>query len=97
MELKDAYMEVLKDIINNGPAMFIGKYDAKNGKPEFMFGISILLEWIAYKTEDEDAIRFADEEFIKRFRYWKHYEVEYTRIILRRIISLLKKQNYPYH
>ena len=65
MELKDAYMEVLKDIINNGPAMFIGKYDAKNGKPEFMFGISILLEWIAYKTEDEDAIRFADEEFIK--------------------------------
>lgn len=65
MELKKAYMEVLKDIINNGPAMFIGKYDAKNGKPEFMFGISILLEWIAYKTEDEDAIKFADEEFIK--------------------------------
>lgn len=65
MELKDAYMEVLKDIISNGPEMFVGKYDAKNGKPEFMYGISTLMEWIAYRTADDDAIRFVDEEFIK--------------------------------
>lgn len=65
MELKDAYKEVLKDIISNGPGMFVGKYDAKNGKPEFMYGISTLMEWIAYKTEDDYAIRFVDEEFIK--------------------------------
>ena len=65
MELKDAYKEVLKDIVSNGPEMFMGKYDARNGKPEFMYGISTLMEWIAYKTEDEYAIRFMDEEFIK--------------------------------
>ena len=65
MELKDAYMEVLKDIISNGPEMFVGKYDAKNGQPEFMYGISTLMEWIAYRTADDDAIRFVDEEFIK--------------------------------
>lgn len=65
MELKDAYKEVLIDIISNGPEMFVGKYDAKNGKPEFMYGISTLMEWIAYRTADDDAIRFVDEEFIK--------------------------------
>ena len=47
MELKDAYKEVLKDIISNGPEMFVGKYDAKNGKPEFMYGIFTVMEWIA--------------------------------------------------
>lgn len=65
MELKDAYKEVLIDIISNGPEMFVGKYDARNGKREFMFGISTLMEWIAYRTADDDAIKFVDEEFVK--------------------------------
>ncbi|MBE6148167.1 MAG: hypothetical protein E7167_01445 [Firmicutes bacterium] len=65
MAVKDAYMEVLTDIINNGPAMFIGEYDARNDNTGFMYGISTLMEWIAYKTEDEDAINFIDEEFMK--------------------------------
>ena len=65
MELKDAYREVLKDIISNGPEMFVGKYDAKNGVPEFMYGISTVMEWIAYRTADDDAIKFIDEEFVK--------------------------------
>ena len=65
MELKDAYKEVLKDIISNGPEMFVGKYDAKNGKPEFMYGISTVMEWIACKSEDKHAVNFIDEEFVK--------------------------------
>ena len=65
MELKDAYKEVLKDIISNGPEMFVGKYDAKNGKPEFMYGIFTVMEWIACKSEDKYAVDFIDEEFGK--------------------------------
>ena len=65
MELKDAYKEVLKDIISNGPEMFVGKYDARNGKPEFMYGVSTVMEWIAYRSGDKYAVNFIDEEFVK--------------------------------
>ena len=36
---KEAYRIVLNDILNNGCGMFVGKYNAKNGSAEFMYGI----------------------------------------------------------
>ena len=65
MEIRDAYDEVLKDIISNGPKMFLGTYDAKNGKHEFMYGICTVMEWIADRTEKNEAYDFVVTEFMK--------------------------------
>lgn len=33
--------------------LFMGKYDAKNGNEHYMFGISTVMEYIAYKAGDD--------------------------------------------
>jgi hypothetical protein len=53
--VQDAYRIVLNDILNNGSEMFIGKYDAKNGSAQFMRGIGVVVEYIAYNVSDEDG------------------------------------------
>lgn len=61
MELKQAYQMVFNDLYNC--PMFQGKYDAINGNPHFMSGISTVMEVIANRAYDDD---FA-EEFSNEF------------------------------
>ena len=59
--MKKAYQMVFDDLYNC--PMFQGKYDAINGNPHFMSGISTVMEVIAYRAYDDD---FA-EEFSNEF------------------------------
>lgn len=60
MELKKAYQAVFADLYNC--PMFQGKYDAINGNPHFMSGISTVMEVIAYRAYDDDfAEKFSNE------------------------------------
>lgn len=40
--------------------LFRGIYDAKNGKDDFMYGISTVMECIAYKCSEEIGDAFSD-------------------------------------
>ena len=57
---REAYRIVLNDILNNGCEMFIGKYDAKNGSAQFMYGILTVMEHIAYSICDEQGDDFSN-------------------------------------
>lgn len=60
MELKKAYQMVFNDL-HNCP-MFQGRYDAINGNPYFMSGISTVMEVIANRAYDDDfAEKFSNE------------------------------------
>lgn len=37
--VQDAYRIVLNDMLNSDCGLLVGKYDGKNGKPDFMYGI----------------------------------------------------------
>lgn len=56
MLTKETWAEVLKELRKVN--MFNGIYDAKNGKDEFMYGISTVMEFIANQAGDES---FEDE------------------------------------
>ena len=60
MELQKAYEMVLNDIIDSGCNLFLGSYDAKNGSATFMHGISTVMEFIAYKVNEEQGDKFSD-------------------------------------
>ena len=57
---KEAYRIVLNDILNNGCEMFAGIYDAKYGSTEYMYGISAVMECIAYSICDEQGDDFSN-------------------------------------
>ena len=57
---KEAYRIVLNDILNNGCEMFAGIYDAKYGSAEYMYGISTVMECLAYRVSDEYGDDFSD-------------------------------------
>ena len=57
---KEAYRIVLNDILNNGCEMFAGIYDAKYGSAEYMYGISAVMECIAYSICDEQGDDFSN-------------------------------------
>lgn len=57
---REAYRIVLNDILNNGCGMFVGNYDAKNGSAEFMYGVSAVMEHIAYSICDEHGDDFSN-------------------------------------
>ena len=59
-ELTKAYEIVFNDIVNSGCGLMIGKFDAKNGEEYFMYGISTVMEWIAYRVSDEVGDEFSD-------------------------------------
>lgn len=63
--LEDSYKEVLEDLLNNGPGLFKGIYDATNGTKKYMYGIESLLEFIAYKTGDESVYEEVDKMFVE--------------------------------
>ena len=41
--------------------MFIGRYDAKHGSEKFMYGVSTVMEYLAYRVFDEYGDAFSDE------------------------------------
>lgn len=40
--------------------MFNGIYNAKNGSAQFMYGISTVMEYLAYRVSDEYGDSFSD-------------------------------------
>ena len=44
--------------------LFSGRYDAKNGNKKFMYGISTVMEYLAYLVSEEYGEQF-DAEFVK--------------------------------
>lgn len=54
MTKQEAYKIVYNDILSRDIGLFIGRFDAKNGKPEFMYGISTVMEFIAFECGEED-------------------------------------------
>lgn len=57
--VKDAYRIVFNDMINSECGLLVGKYDAKNGDEKFMYGIDIVMEWIAYKASEKQGEEFS--------------------------------------
>ena len=53
---------VLKGIIEEirEISMFNGRYDAKNGKKDFMYGILSVMECLAYMVSDKYGDSFSD-------------------------------------
>lgn len=54
--------EMLKGIIEEMREcnMFNGIYNAKNGSVQFMYGISTVMEYLAYRISDEYGDSFSD-------------------------------------
>ena len=61
MNVKEAYDTVLSDILTNGSKLFAGKYDANNGDKHFMNGILTVMEYIAYKVDEETGSEFTEK------------------------------------
>lgn len=57
--VREAYRIVLNDILNNGCEMFVGNYDTKISA-DFMYGISTVMEYIAYSICDEQGDDFSN-------------------------------------
>lgn len=60
---KQTIRKVIETIMQNG-GLFAGNYDAVNGNPEFMYGISSLLEYLAYSV-DENFGNEVEDAFVK--------------------------------
>lgn len=58
MTKQDAYKIVYNDILNRDIGLFLGRFDAKNGKHEFMYGIGTLMDFIAYESSEADYDNF---------------------------------------
>lgn len=54
MTKQDAYRIIYNDMLNRDIGLFLGKFDAKNGNPNFMYGISTVMEFIAYECSEAD-------------------------------------------
>lgn len=61
-ELNTNEKEMLKGIIEEMREcnMFNGIYNAKNGSVQFMYGISTVMEYLAYRISDEYGDSFSD-------------------------------------
>lgn len=62
-ELTQLEKNTLKKIIEEMKecGMFIGRYDAKHGSEKFMYGVSTVMEYLAYRVSDEYGDAFSDE------------------------------------
>ena len=60
---KQTVRKIIREIMQNG-GLFAGNYDAVNGNPEFIYGISSLLEYLAYSV-DENLGNEVEELFVK--------------------------------
>lgn len=64
MNLIKAYKMVFDDIVNNGPLLFKGIYDAKNGSVKYMHGICTVMEYI---LENSNASKSVMDNFSNEF------------------------------
>ena len=62
MTIINAYKIVLEDMKKCD--LLCGKYDAKNGNEHFMYGVSLVMEWIATRAEDEKFCKEFSENLI---------------------------------
>lgn len=60
MTNEEAYAIVFDDMTSSGCGLFVGRYDAKNGKEDFMQGVAMVMEYIAYKVSDSVGDTFSD-------------------------------------
>jgi hypothetical protein len=58
--VQDAYRIVYNDMLNSGCGLLVGEYDAKNGSEQYMYGVSTVMEWIAYRVSEETGNDFSD-------------------------------------
>ena len=54
MTKQEAYKIVYNDILNRDIGLFLGRFDAKNGDPKFIYGISTVMEFIALEYSEKD-------------------------------------------
>lgn len=62
MTKQEAYKIVYNDILSRDIGLFVGKFDAIHGSEQFMFGISALMDFIAFESSEADY-----EDFQKIF------------------------------
>lgn len=55
--LKNAYKLVYNDMVKTG-GLFVGRFDAKNGNKEFMYGIGTVMEFIALNASEQTYDEF---------------------------------------
>lgn len=87
--IQDAYRIVLNDMLNSGCGLLVGEYDATNGSEQFMHGISLVMEWIAYRVSEEDYNEFNDL-FIKNLI--KSEQKALTKVLKRDKINTTKEK-----
>lgn len=68
MELTDNERAILKKIVENMRecGLFAGKFDAKNGNVNFMYGIETVMEYLASLISEEYCDEY-QKEFINNF------------------------------
>lgn len=68
MELTDNEREILKKIVENMRkcGLFAGKFDAKNGNVNFMYGIETVMEYLTLLISDEYHDEL-EQEFLTNF------------------------------
>ena len=55
--LQNAYKLVYNDMVKCG-GLFVGRFDAKNGSKEFMYGIGTIMEFIALNAGEQTYDEF---------------------------------------
>ena len=67
MTKKEAFKIVYDELTEKG--LFIGKFDAKHGNVNFMYGIELVMEYISYYAEcNEEYEKLFMENFRKSLR-----------------------------
>lgn len=59
----EAYKIVLEDLLSKNIRILNGKYDAINGNPQFMYGVSTVMEMIAYSVNEKTGDSFSEMFF----------------------------------
>lgn len=61
MDKREAFDIVFHELIKI--PMFTGVYDAKNGKEDYMYGIQVVMERIAYELDDNEFLLDSFSDF----------------------------------
>lgn len=62
VELNQEEKKVVQKVVDGMAecGLFYGRYDAKNGNEHFMYGISTVMEYLAYLVGDDYGAEFED-------------------------------------
>ena len=55
----EAYKTVLEDLLSKNCGILHGKYDAKNGNRQFIYGVNTVMEMIAYSVDEKTGDSFS--------------------------------------